>query len=306
MQIFRHFDELQALRHPVHWAMGFFDGVHIGHQRVILSAGSEGALRGVLTFERHPLALLRPEQQPLLLTPDAEYKAELISRTGADVLLRLPFTPALAAMPPADFLDALGAACGIAGISVGANWRFGRGGSGTAHLLEHEGRHRGFRVCVCDLAMLGMQPVSSTRIRHALQAGALEEAGALLGRPFAISGTVEHGQRLARQLGFPTANIAGLQQAALPPFGVYHVRCCVDERPLTGIANLGLRPTVHEQVKQPRLEVHFPGWSGDLYGRRLTVELRRFLRPERTFSGLDDLRDQICRDLVSLSPSAAL
>ena len=300
MQLLTSLDALRSLKQPVHWAMGYFDGVHIGHQRVMSATTSSGALRGVLTFDRHPLALLRPAEQPQLLTPDAAYKAELIARTGADVLLRLPFTPELADMQPADFLDALAAACGIAGISVGANWRFGRGGSGTTAMLQHEGAHRGFRVHVCDLAMLGMLPVSSTRIRQTLSSGKLEEVGAMLGRPFAISGIVEPGQRLARKLGFPTANIGGLEQAALPPFGVYHVRCLVGDSFLSGIANLGLRPTIAEQVKLPRLEVHFPNWQGDLYGQALTIELRRFLRPERTFAGLADLQAQIRLDLASL------
>ena len=300
MQIFNSIDELRSLRQPIHWAMGFFDGVHVGHQRVILSADTRGALRGVLTFCTHPLALLRPEQQPPLLTPDAAYKAQLLSTTGADVLLCLPFTPEFAAQSPAEFLDALGAACRVAGISVGENWRFGRGGSGTPALLRQEGAARGFRVCACDLAMVGFRPVSSSRIRAALQAGELEEVGAMLGRPFAITGTVEHGQHLARQLGFPTANISGLEHAALPPFGVYQVHCRLGATSLSGIANLGLRPTIDEQQKIPRLEVHFPGWQGDLYGHHLVVELRRFLRPEQPFPGLAALREQIQRDIDSL------
>ena len=300
MRLCSSMDELRDLAHPVHWAIGFFDGVHIGHQRVILSADSPGALRGVLTFAGHPLALLRPELQPRLLTPCAEVKAELISRTGADVLLRLPFTPELAAQSPEAFLDALCSACHVVGISVGANWRFGRGGAGTAELLELEGRRRGFDVRINDMAQLGLAPVSSTRIRQAVERGALEEAGAMLGRPFAISGTVEHGQRLARKLGFPTANIGGLEQAALPPFGVYHVRCRMGHRFLSGIANLGLRPTIDESVKTPRLEVHFPGWEGDLYGHLLSVELCRFLRPERAFANLEALRAQIQSDIDSV------
>lgn len=300
MQVYHSLAELRTPSQPIHWAIGFFDGVHVGHQRVILSADTPGALRGVLTFSRHPLALLRPEQQPRLLTPNADYKARLIAETGADILLRLPFTPELAALSPQDFLDALGGACRVAGISVGANWRFGRGGCGTPQLLQREGKQRGWRVCACDLATLGMQPVSSSRIRSYLQDGRLEEAGAMLGRPFCICGTVEHGQHLARSLGFPTANISIPEHAALPPFGVYHVRCSWGGATLSGIANLGLRPTIREQVKQPRLEVHFPHWQGDLYGHCLTVELRRFLRAERTFSGLDELQRQIALDISAM------
>ena len=301
MQTVHSLAELGDLRRPVHWAMGFFDGVHVGHQRVILSADTRGALRGVLTFAQHPLALLCAEKQPLLLTPEPWHKAALIEQLGgADVLLVLPFTPQLADMSPTAFLEALGSACPLAGVSVGANWRFGKGGCGTAELLRAEGARRGFRTCVCDLAEQGGDTVCSSRIRAAVSAGQLAEAELLLGRPFALAGVVEHGQHLARRLGFPTANVALSPRAVLPPFGVYHVSCCVGGATLHGIANIGLRPTVDETVKIPRLEVHFPHWQGDLYGRPLTVNLLHFLRPERTFASLDELKEQVLRDLDSL------
>ena len=301
MQIFDHPEQLRELHAPVHWAMGFFDGVHRGHRQVIQAAQSPGALRGVLTFDRHPLELLQPERAPQLLTPDARQKAELISAAGAELLLRLPFTAELAAMSPAAFPDMLAAACPIAGISVGANWRFGRGGCGTPELLRRLGELRGFSVSVQELTLAGESPVSSSRIRTELAAGHLPEVEAMLGRPFAVAGVVEHGQHLARQLGFPTANVHVAERAALPPAGVYRVRCRIHGELRCGIANLGLRPTIDEQIKTPRLEVHLPGWQGDLYGCYLTVELLELLRTERRFPSLDALKAQIQRDVAAIS-----
>lgn len=303
MQIFDHPEQLRELHAPVHWAMGFFDGVHCGHRRVIQAAHSPGALCGVLTFDRHPLELLRPAQAPLLLTPDARRKEELIAAAGVDVLLRLPFTPELAALSPTAFLDTLAAACRISGISVGTNWRFGHGGSGTPELLVQEGQRRGFAVCVQELAQEGGSAVSSSRIRTALAAGHLAQTAIMLGRPFAIAGVVEHGQRLARKLGFPTANVHVPTCAALPPAGVYRVRCCLSGRVLHGIGNLGLRPTIDEQQKIMRLEVHFPGWQGDLYGQWLTIELVEHLRAERRFPSLEALKAQIQQDISAIFPA---
>ena len=297
MLVFDTLSVLQSVSSPIHWAMGFFDGVHCGHRRVLQAAQSSGALRGALTFDRHPLALLRPEKAPLLLTPEARQKEELIAAAGVDVLLRLPFTAELASLSPTEFLDELGAACRIAGICVGANWRFGHGGCGTPDLLAQEGRRRGFAVSVQELAQENGSTVSSSRIRTALAAGQLADAERMLGRAFAIAGVVEHGQCLARKLGFPTANIALPPHAALPPSGVYRVRCRHEGATLYGIANLGLRPTICEQHKIYRLETHFLDWQGDLYGQRLTIELLSFQRPERRFSSLAALQQQIEKDI---------
>ncbi len=288
---------------PVHWAMGFFDGVHRGHRRVVESAATPGALRGVLTFAHHPLSLLAPERQPLLLTPHAGHKAALLEALGVDLLLQLPFTPELAAMEPQVFLDRLAAACpqGIAGLSVGENWHFGRGGTGNAGFLHRWGAEHACRICVQPLLHVGAEPICSSLVRRVLAAGELAEAVALLGHPFCICGTVEPGQRLARQLGFPTANITLPAGAALPPMGVYEVAFTHGNERLRGVANLGLRPTIDEVHKPVRLEVHVVGgWRGDLYGCELTVELCRFLRPERRFASLEELRAQMAADVEAV------
>ena len=290
---------LKSLSQPIHWAMGFFDGVHVGHRRIIASTATPGSLRGVLTFAPHPAAVLAPERAPLLLTPDAAYKAQLLQEAGVDVLLTLPFTRELAATPAPDFLEQLHSACPIAGVSVGTNWRFGKGGTGTPELLRAFADARGIRTCVHELATLGEEIICSTRIRQLVAAGQMDTAATMLGRSFCIPGVVEHGQQLARQLGFPTANIPISQGMALPPYGVYAVRCCVGGVAYQGIANLGLRPTV-DNTTTPRLEVHLCGFQGNLYGLRLHTELLRFIRPERRFDSIDALKAQIQRDLAAL------
>ncbi len=291
--------ETQSLHRPVHWAMGFFDGVHRGHKRIISSTNTQGALRGVLTFSPHPAAILAPERAPLLITPDAGYKAQLLQEAGAEVLLILPFTRELAATPATEFLQQLHAACPIAGVSVGTNWRFGKGGSGTPELLRRFAEQHGFCTHIHELEIQGDEVICSTRIRRLLADGQLDSAAAMLGRPFSICGIVTHGQQLARKLGFPTANIPIFAGAALPPYGVYEIRCQVGQHLYHGIANLGLRPTV-DNTALPRLEVHLLNFSGELYGLHLHTELLRFLRPEQRFESIHALKAQITRDLAML------
>ncbi len=306
MQVFHTFEELRAVKHPIHWAIGFFDGVHTGHVQVMHSAKTPGALRGVLTFAQHPLALLQPSAQPRLLTPTPQHKLRLFDELGgADIVLQLPFTAELAALRPRQFLDILESVCHVVGISVGENWHFGCGGSGDSQFLTTEGSRRGWRVCVCPLATYANLPISSRRIRAALTAGQMAETATMLGHPFSIVGKVEHGQQLARRLGFPTANLPILRHSSLPPAGVYAVSCPHAGTTLHGIANLGLRPTIAEHRKLPRLEVHFPDWHGNIYGVELCVDLHRFLRPEREFVSLNALQQQVFSDIAALQASSA-
>lgn len=300
MLILHSMDELASLRQPVHWAMGFFDGVHRGHQQVIASADTPGSLRGVLTFASHPLAVLAPQKQPKLITPDMDQKRALLAAAGVQVLLELPFTAELAAMEPRAFLDTLRAACPMAGISVGRNWHFGRGGVGNADYVEQYAAEHGLRACVQDMAEYEGERICSTRIREVLAAGDMPLAQSMLGHPFSIAGEVEQGQKLARRLGFPTANMRVHPLAVLPPAGVYEVQTLVDGELCRGIANLGIRPTIDEAQKVVRLETHLLDWQGNLYGRRMQMELLRFLRPEKKFGSVDELRAQIEADVQML------
>lgn len=299
MNVYHNFLELIDYQWPIHWAAGFFDGVHVGHKRVILSADTTGAKRGVITFCPHPLALLKPDSAPPLLTPYPQQKHALLQELGVDVLLELPFTRELAAMSATDFLDSLCNSCQVAGISVGSNWHFGKAGAGNADFLRAEANRRGFIACVSDMLTCGDDVVCSTRIRALLKDGNTTLAAQMLGRPFSVFGTVEHGQKLARQLGFPTANIALPASAALPRHGVYAVSATIYGHTYSGIANLGMRPTISESVKIPRLEAHFPDYTGpDFYGEHVEVFLHRFIRDERRFANADELKAQIAADVA--------
>lgn len=299
MKILRTIAALRELERPVHLAMGFFDGVHRGHRQVIASADTAGALRAVLTFEQHPLALLAPERQPRLLTPDRTQKAALLEAAGAELLLVLPFTQELAALSPRAFLDALTETGKVIGFSVGRNWRFGARGAGDAAFLMAYAAEHGLRAVINNLAESHGERICSSRIRELLESGDSAAAADMLGRAFSIAGTVEQGQHLARTLGFPTANITVTQPAALPPFGVYAVETVVDGTLYRGIANLGIRPTIAEEQKSIRLETHLFAFEGDLYGKHLTLSLTRFIRPEQRFSSLEELRAQMRRDVQS-------
>lgn len=302
MRILHSFSALTELERPIHWAIGFFDGVHLGHQRVIHSADTPGAMRGAITFNPHPLALIRPEMMPRLLTPHAQQKYELLKNEGVEILLELPFTRELSKLTPHEFIASLCTACNTAGISVGDNWHFGKGGAGNADFLRQAARKFGFTAHVSSMLVLDGEVVCSTRIRALLQEGNISRVNQMLGHPFSVYGTIEHGQKLARKLGFPTANIALPSSAALPRAGVYIVTSCIRGKYCRGIANIGLRPTIDETIKITRLEAHFPNHQfGDLYGESIEVQLHEWIRPERKFDSLEELQYQIKRDLAELN-----
>lgn len=297
MKILHSIAALRELDRPVHLAMGFFDGVHRGHRQVIASADTPGALRAVLTFARHPMALFAPERQPLLLTPDFAQKTALLEAAGAEVLLVLPFTRELAALSPRAFLDSLAETGRVVGFSVGRNWRFGAQGAGDAAFLMTYAAEHGLRAVVNNLAECRGERICSSRIRELLAAGDSDAAAEMLGHPFSIAGAVEQGQHLARTLGFPTANIRVAQPAALPPFGVYAAETLVNGTRYRAVANLGIRPTIEESEKVVRLETHLLDFCGDLYAQPLCVELTRFIRPERKFASVEALRAQMAQDI---------
>lgn len=296
MKILRKFEELRAVAQPITWALGFFDGMHLGHQAVLASARVEGSLCGMLSFAQHPMSLLCPERAPSLIQPQLSQRIASAQACGVDVLLLLDFTPELAALSPQAFLEELSLHAPIAGICMGDNCHFGQHGAGDATFLRDYARQQRWACHIAGMTLLDGERICSSRIRNALKAGELSFVEAMLGRPFNIVGEVEHGQRLARQLGFATANIALPSQAALPPFGVYAVSSILDGKRIKGVANLGLRPTIDEAHKVVRLETHFFDWSGDLYGQELSIELHHFIRPEQRFQGLDALKAAIAQD----------
>jgi len=285
---------------PVHLAIGMFDGVHRGHQQVIRSAiaaaHASGGVAGVLTFEPHPSFVLRPEQ-PVQLIHSAAVKRRLLTALGIDFLIEHPFTPEFAATSARDFLAQLKASLpGLQTVYVGENFRFGRGREGDIAVLQASAAAAGFTVHSVPRLQDAAVPISSSRLRTLLATGAIEQANALLGYSYFAQGVVQPGRQLGRTLGFPTLNVAwspGLR----PAFGVYAVVVTgPDGRPQPGVANYGLRPTVEAGATAPRLEVHVLEETTTTYGSAVRVQWLRFLRPEKKFGGVEELRAQVGQD----------
>lgn len=307
MEALRSLAELGAVPGPVYLAIGIFDGVHRGHRALIAEAQADAAKAGgtavVLTFEPHPMMFFQRTEAPLRLS-SPRLKELLLGRAGVTHLAVLPFEAHRAGQTAEDFVADLCAACRpLGGICVGADWRFGRGRAGDVALLERMGRERGFEVDGIPAVRSGGEVISSTAIRLSVARGDLAFAELALGRPYSVLGAVVPGRRMGRELGFPTANIDtdGFQ---LPPDGVYAVRARLDAAAYAGVANLGVRPTVSAGTAR-LLEVHLAGFEGDIYGEDLEVEFLRFVRSERKFASVDDLRAQIAKDVAEASQAGA-
>ena len=277
------------------YAIGNFDGVHLGHQAVIrastAAAARLGAPAAVMSFEPPPSAFFHPQKKQYRLTL-IETKTHLISQMKVDFLLNLKFDAALAQLPPHDFIsgilhDRLGARY----VAVGENFHFGRKREGNAAFLQREAP---FEVDVLPSVTQEQAVVSSTHIRAALQNGEPQKAAHLLGRWFQIDGKVCHGQKRGRTLGFPTLNIA-LEHYTRIAYGVYAVRCFVKQQWFDGVANIGLRPTLGD-LQEPLLEVYLFNTDGDFYDEQANVFLLDFLRAEEKFSSLDALKAQMKKD----------
>ncbi len=296
-------DIFRDLPGPIILAAGFFDGVHVGHRAVLAGAVALARARHgqawALTFDQHPLSILAPTRRPPLLTP-LEVRLERLAEAGLDGCLMLPFTRELAACSPEAFVDLICVAPGhIAAIRCGANWRFGHHASGDPALLADLGRSRGFTVEIVPAALHDASPISSTRIRCAIQEGRLPDAAAMLGRPYTIRETVVRGRGVGRQLGMATANLHPSAEV-LPPTGVYAVRTWLGDRPVDGVANLGVRPTFADAPPaDPVLEIHVLDFAGDLYGATLDIAFVARLRDERPFPSPRELVEQIERDIVA-------
>lgn len=280
-------------------AIGVFDGLHLGHQRVISRAVRRARVLGgeawVFTFDGHPARVLKPEAAPPLLAGAAQKRAVLES-LGVDGALIMRFTRAFASRDPERFVQSLcTAAPGLKEIFVGGNWRFGRGGAGDVHLLRRLGRTWGYRVSVVSPVRNGAEMVSSTRIRAAIAAGRLQDAAAMLGRPFSIAGRVVRGRQIGRLLGFPTANIEPHNEVR-PPDGVYAVRVRLADGLHDGVLSIGPRATFRDSPPGTWMEVHLFDFSRNLYGHAIEVLLVDRLRPERRFETVDALAAQIARD----------
>jgi riboflavin kinase/FMN adenylyltransferase len=277
-------------------ALGNFDGVHLGHASVVRVAHAARPDRptGVLTFEPHPREFFRPQDPPFRLTLSAE-RALALEALGVSLVVEMPFDAAFSHLTAEQFVsEVLVEGLGAAHLACGADFAFGhRRGGGTAFLAARA-EALGMGLTLVPPVSDAQGPISSTRIRRLLQDGYPERAGALLGRPFSIRGEVAHGDKRGRTIGFPTANVA-LGRHLEPARGVYAVTARLpDGRMVTGVANIGHRPTVGGA--ESRLEVHLFDYEGDLYGAELTVELRFFIREEKKFGSFAELTGQIAKD----------
>ena len=280
-------------------AFGSFDGVHLGHQRVIRLAGSAarelGAPLGVISFEPHPWRWFHPDDLPFLLTTPHQ-QAQRFQALGVERSYILPFDDHLAGLSAEAFVrEALVEGLGIRHIVVGFDASFGRGRTGDGDLLKALGERFGFGVTIAPaLAGEAGDKLSSTAVRRALQAGDPPAAAAILGRPFAIEGVVQLGRQLGRTLGYPTANVA-LGEYVRPKLGIYATRTRLpDGRVLDGVSSIGENPTVG--AVEARLEVHLFDFDEDIYGQTLETELIAFQRPELNFDSVETMVDQIGAD----------
>lgn len=288
--------------------IGAYDGVHVGHQAVIAEvrrrARASGLASVVVTFDRHPASVVRPETAPRLLT-DLEQKLELLAATGLDRCLVITFDDVRSEEPAEDFVDeVLVRALGARQVVVGADFHFGHGRRGNVELLEALGAARGFQAVGLELVDAAGRPApvdgraSSTAIRHALVAGDLDTANAMLGRHHEVRGLVARGDERGRELGFPTANVSVPGDILLPADGIYagwFQRPDGSVRPAA--VSLGRRPTFYEEAHASLLEAHLLDFEGDLYDEHVRVRFVRRLRGEVRFDSADALVAQIRQDV---------
>ena len=273
------------------YALGFFDGVHLGHQ-ALLDAVKKLALpgeRGVVTFSDHPDTLVLGQTPGLINTP--QDRELLLKHYGMDRVVTLPFDEKTRSTSWRDFLEDLREHHGAAGFVCGEDFRFGAKGAGNAALLAEYCREAGLPFAVVPEQTVDGCRVSSTRIRELLAEGKMEQAVNYMGHPYILTGTVIHGHQLGRTLGIPTANLAFPKGLATPRFGVYGCTTCIDGRTYLAVTNLGTRPTV--EGRHITVEPWILDYEGDLYGRTVTLEFHCFLRPERKFSSLQELKTTI-------------
>lgn len=282
--------------------IGNFDGVHLGHQAVFRELIAEGSRLGVpatvITFEPQPLEYFAPERAPSRLTRLRE-KLGAMRDVGVERVLLLEFGPRLAQMEAEEFIDALLVdKLAVRHLYVGDDFRFGKGRRGDIVMLRAAGTRHRFTVDGMNTLALDGERISSTRIREALGRGDLEDAARCLGRTYTICGRVAHGDKRGRSIGFPTLNI-DLHRRVSPLRGVFAVRVAgIDSRSLSGVANIGTRPTVAGDTRY-LLEVHLFDFAREIYGAHLTVEFIARIRDEHRFASFDELKAQIGRDVTT-------
>lgn len=291
------FSELNSIKGVVNIAIGIFDGIHRGHLKVISKACSKPEVSVVLTFEPHPMSIISPEKAPPIIS-SIDCREVLLNELGVNKFMVLPFDKLRAGQEPEEFVEELVSNCDLGSISVGDDFRFGKGRKGCVKLLKKFSKKYQFEVFEIERVKdKNGLVISSSRVREKLLEGDFQAVSDLLGREFALSGPVIKGKGLGRQIGVPTANIDCNVPGVLR-YGVYAVKVAFQNQEFQGIANLGFRPTVNNDDNIcPLLEVHLFNFDAKLYGKRLAVNFKEFIRPEIKFNSLDELKSQIKDDI---------
>ena len=302
MKILRTPSDLPAGPRRVCVAIGVFDGVHLGHQQVIrqtvADAEQHEALSVVVTFDRHPNAVVAPTRMPPPVYSLTQ-KLRAIEALGVEGAWVIHFDEAFSRQTGEEFVRALVRDFSqLRSVCVGSGFTFGHRRSGDVGLLRRLGVELNFSVHGLAAVSLDGEPVSSTRIREAIRGGQFDAAGQMLGRAWSLAGPVVKGDQLGGKLGFPTANL-DVNGRALPPNGVYAVHVRIDAQIHRGVLNIGFRPTVSSGAPELRVEAHLFDFTGDLYGRNLEITFLEKLREEQTFPSLAALKEQIARDVAS-------
>jgi riboflavin kinase / FMN adenylyltransferase len=284
---------------PLAMALGYFDGVHMGHLEVIMNAKQQAEEKGlasaVMTFDPHPSVVLGKNVQHIQYITPLTDKIKIIEKLGIDYLFIVHFTAEFANLLPQEFIDQYVIGLNVKHVVAGFDYTYGRMGKGTMETLPFHSREQ-FSYTIVPKYSKGDEKVSSTRIRSLLKEGAMKELEALLGRCYTTTGIVIHGDKRGRTIGFPTANVDINEEYILPPLGVYAVKIQVDGIWYKGVCNVGYKPTFKEKALRPSIEVHIFEFDQDIYGQEVTIEWHLYLRKEQKFSGIEELVAQIEKD----------
>jgi riboflavin kinase / FMN adenylyltransferase len=284
---------------PLAMALGYFDGVHLGHQKVILEAKKQAEQKGlycaVMTFDPHPSVVLGKNEKHVQYITPLEEKIQIINEMGIDYLFIIHFTAEFANLLPQEFIDQYVIDLNVKHVVAGFDFTYGRMGKGNMETIPFHSREQ-FSYTIVPKYTNSDEKVSSTQIRKYLKEGRTDELPALLGRFYTTSGIVIHGDKRGRTIGFPTANVDINDDYILPPLGVYAVRMEIDGVWYQGVCNIGFKPTFNQPALRPSVEVHLFQFNQDIYGKNVIVEWHLYLRREQKFSGIEELVSQIEKD----------
>lgn len=302
MKVVRGFQKVPSSLAPSVVAIGNFDGVHLGHQKIIHLAVEKAknwsCQSAVYTFRPHPQSVLKPDR-PIQLISSYDEKLEVFGQLGVDLVVEEPFDLNFSKIEPEKFFsDSILNKLNAKGVVVGYDFAFGKERHGHLSLLEELCKKASVELAVVPAFSLGGENVSSTKIRQYLNAGEIEKANSLLGRPFSYRGSVVTGDGRGRKIGFPTANLQP-ENKMLVPYGVYATETCLDGKLYPSVTNIGIRPTFGSQAVL--IETHLLNVSLDLYGKQIQVQLIRRLRGEKKFNSIDELKAQIALDIQQAS-----